>query len=44
MGGPVLDSEGYLIGMNIARADRTSTYAIPAKDLTEIYTRLRSGK
>lgn len=43
MGGPVLDSEGNLIGMNIARADRTSTYAIPAKDLAEIYARMKAA-
>jgi S1-C subfamily serine protease len=42
MGGPLLDADGKLIGLNIARADRTSTYAIPAKDLLEIYTRLKA--
>jgi serine protease Do len=30
-GGPVLDLQGRVVGMNIARADRTSTYALPAK-------------
>jgi serine protease Do len=44
MGGPVLDADGRLIGLNIARADRTSTYAIEAKDLREIYTKLRAAK
>jgi S1-C subfamily serine protease len=43
MGGPVLDSEGKLIGLNIARADRTSTYAIASKDLSEIYAKLKAG-
>ncbi len=42
MGGPVLDTDGRCIGLNIARADRTSTYAIPAKDLQAIYSRLKS--
>lgn len=42
MGGPVLDSDGNLIGLNIARADRTSTYAIPVKDLSSIYTKLKT--
>ncbi len=44
MGGPVLDTEGRLLGLNIARADRTSTYAIPARDLQEIYARLKASK
>jgi serine protease Do len=44
MGGPVLDSDGRLIGMNIARADRTSTYAIAAKDVAEIYAHLKAAK
>jgi serine protease Do len=29
-GGPLLDLQGRVIGLNIARADRTSTYALPA--------------
>jgi serine protease Do len=29
MGGPVIDLQGNLVGINIARADRVSTYAIP---------------
>jgi serine protease Do len=29
-GGPVLDLQGRVVGLNIARADRTSTYALPA--------------
>ena len=29
-GGPVVDLDGRAIGLNIARADRTATYAIPA--------------
>ena len=30
MGGPLVDLEGHVIGINIARAGRTETYAIPA--------------
>ncbi|HVT82418.1 MAG TPA: S1C family serine protease [Phycisphaerae bacterium] len=30
MGGPLVDLEGHVIGVNIARAGRTETYAIPA--------------
>jgi serine protease Do len=42
MGGPLLDIEGRCIGVNIARADRTSTYAISAKDVKEIYAKLKA--
>ena len=30
MGGPVLDSSGRVVGLNIARSDRMKTYALPA--------------
>jgi serine protease Do len=36
MGGPVLDLNGRLVGMNIARANRCETYAIPVEELREI--------
>jgi S1-C subfamily serine protease len=36
VGGPLLDLEGKCIGMNIARANRCETFAIPAKELREI--------
>ena len=32
-GGPVVNLDGQAIGLNIARVDRTATYAIPAKML-----------
>ena len=32
-GGPVVNLDGQGVGLNIARADRTATYAIPAKML-----------
>ena len=35
--------QGRCIGLNIARADRTSTYAISAKDLKSIYAKLRGN-
>ncbi|HLJ54252.1 MAG TPA: PDZ domain-containing protein, partial [Chthonomonadaceae bacterium] len=44
MGGPVLDADGHCIGINIARADRTSTYAIAAHTAREIYAKLKAGK
>lgn len=33
MGGPVLDMKGRVVGMNIARANRCETYAIPVEEL-----------
>jgi serine protease Do len=41
MGGPLFDADGHFIGLNIARADRTTTYAIRATDVKTIYTRLK---
>ena len=35
MGGPLVDLEGRVIGINIARAGRTETFAIPADLLTD---------
>lgn len=35
MGGPLVDLDGRVIGINIARAGRTETYAIPADLLTD---------
>jgi serine protease Do len=39
-GGPLLDLDGRCIGMNIARADRAQSFAIPVEDLKEIAARL----
>lgn len=36
MGGPVLDLDGRVIGMNIARANRAETFAIPVEDLKSL--------
>lgn len=36
MGGPVLNLDGKVIGMNIARANRAETFAIPVEELREI--------
>ncbi|MES2983029.1 MAG: PDZ domain-containing protein [Verrucomicrobiota bacterium] len=33
MGGPVLDMKGRVVGMNIARANRCETFAIPVEEL-----------
>ncbi len=40
MGGPVLDLDGRCLGMNIARANRSETFAIPVEQLREIAARL----
>lgn len=36
MGGPVLDLQGRVVGMNIARANRAETFAIPVEELREL--------
>ncbi len=40
IGGPVLDLDGRCLGMNIARANRCETFAIPAGDLRSLADRL----
>lgn len=40
-GGPLLDLDGHCLGMNIARANRAESFAIPVEDLKEIAARLR---
>lgn len=47
MGGPLLDLDGRCLGMNIARANRCETFAIPAGELRGVAERLlehASGK
>jgi serine protease Do len=39
-GGPLLDLEGRCVGMNIARANRAESFAIPVENLKEIAERL----
>ena len=39
-GGPLLDLDGRCIGMNIARANRAESFAIPVEELREIADRL----
>ncbi|BDS08915.1 hypothetical protein NT6N_39550 [Oceaniferula spumae] len=41
IGGPLLNLDGVCIGMNIARASRVATFAIPARELSEIILRLK---
>ena len=40
VGGPLIDLEGRCVGMNIARANRAESFAIPVEDLKEIAARL----
>jgi serine protease Do len=39
-GGPLLDLDGKCVGMNIARANRAESFAIPVEDVKEIAARL----
>jgi len=40
VGGPLLDLDGRCLGMNIARANRSESFAIPVEDLKTIATRM----
>jgi len=42
-GGPVVDLDGRAIGLNIARADRTATYAIPAATARKMIADMLAG-
>ena len=43
-GGPVVDLDGRTVGLNIARADRTASYAIPAGTVRKVVAELLAGK
>ena len=43
-GGCVVNLDGMAVGVNIARAGRTETYAIPADVVLDLIARLQSGK
>ncbi len=43
-GGPLLDLDGHAIGLNIARAGRVASYALPAADVLSVLEDLMSGK
>jgi serine protease Do len=42
-GGPILDLDGLAVGINIARAGRVASYAIPAQTLDALLGEVRSG-
>jgi serine protease Do len=43
-GGPLVDLDGKVIGINVARAGRTESYAIPAEVIKTLLDDLKSGK
>jgi serine protease Do len=43
-GGPLVDLDGRAIGINISRAGRTESYAIPAEALPSLLKQLSGGK
>ncbi|MGA2616211.1 MAG: trypsin-like peptidase domain-containing protein [Thermoguttaceae bacterium] len=40
-GGPLVDTDGRVAGINIARALRVATYALPARDVRQVLNELR---
>ncbi len=44
MGGAVLDLNGKALGINVARVDRVTTYALPTKFVRETFEKLRRSK
>lgn len=43
-GGPVIDVDGAVVGLNIARSERVSTYLIPGKIVNAMLLDVQSGK
>ncbi len=43
-GGPVVDLDGYAVGINIARAGRVASYALPVEVVNPLLKDLQSGK
>ena len=43
-GGPLVDLDGQVVGINIARAGRVASYAIPADAVQSLLADLKSGK
>ncbi len=41
-GGPLVDTNGKVVGINIARALRVTSYAIPADTVQEVVRELRA--
>ncbi len=43
-GGPLVDLDGHVLGINISRAGRTETWAIPTEVIVGLLAELKSGK
>ncbi len=43
-GGPVVDLSGRTVGINIARAGRVNSYAVPAKTVVAVLKDMKAGK
>lgn len=43
-GGPIVDLDGRVIGINICRAGRTESWAVPSEVLQAVMAELKSGK
>jgi len=43
-GGPLVDLDGHVLGINIARAGRTESYALPADIIVPLIEPMKSGK
>lgn len=43
-GGPLVDLDGKVVGLNIARAGRVETWALAEEDITPVYKDLKAGK
>jgi serine protease Do len=43
-GGPLVDLDGKAVGVNIARAGRTESYAVPTESVLPLLFDLASGK
>ncbi len=43
-GGPLVDLDGKVVGINISRAGRTESYAIPSEAVRNLVSRLMSGE
>ena len=44
MGGPLLGLEGMALGVNIARSDRVTTFALPSELVLETIMRLKDNQ
>jgi len=42
VGGPLLDLDGEVVGMNIARANRSESFALPIKQVLEVFQAIKA--